>query len=108
MIWKKNKKRQKVYWNEVAGQIVTKGGKCLYDKNAVDEFNRQVEINNCAIDDGHRFVFEKYIASGYSWEWGQYPAWYFFKCSKCNYEIKKQEKELTSTEKEALTKLKLL
>ena len=33
---------------------------------------------------------------------------YVFKCSSCGLEITKTKKELTSTEKEALKKLKLL
>ena len=35
-IKKKGKKMEKIYWNESAGQIMTKGGQCLYDRKAKD------------------------------------------------------------------------
>ena len=38
--FKKGTKMEKVYWNEGQGQIMTKGGKCLYDKRRIESLER--------------------------------------------------------------------
>ena len=35
MIWQRARKGA-IYWNKEVGQIMTKGGKCLYDKGVID------------------------------------------------------------------------
>lgn len=125
-----------VYWNKKAGQIVTKGGKCLYDREEIfnnlsslstrvgdwesrnveiDKYNRKVEIDNCDLD-GHVMVFKEHRKCQ---GWCVTPSYissiprdldyeYVFKCSKCGYENSKAEKGLTDKESKALKDLGIL
>ena len=111
---------EKVYWNEKEQQIVTKDGRCLYDKahcrenkecavsrhTCIVELRRQLQ---CAAK-GHKTVFEKVCTeSGLRVRiFDKFEEPYIFKCSNCSLEIAKTEKELSATEREALKKLKLL
>ena len=58
---------------------------------------------------GHKMVFEKVVKRGSEPVWILLPSnGFYFKCSNCGLEIIKTKAELTTTEKDALKKLKLL
>ena len=152
------RKRKHIYWNAKEGQIMTRGGECLYDRQAVEnsyiskvseltkrvyaleqediEFNRKVDADNVEIDAyndkmgvwestveaqlqcqakcGHKMVFRNkhdvYIGVDTPVGSTAFTAnrGFIFKCQHCGLEITKTEKELKTSEREALKKLKLI
>ncbi len=111
---KKGKKMEKIYWNEKEGQIMTKGGKCLYDRkdferrmSETNDYNRQVAINNCGIE-GHSMEFcGDNLSHSIMGSWVIQQKQYQFRC-KCGLETIKIAGDLTTKEKDGLGKLGLL
>ena len=135
VVWIASRGMGKIYWNEKEGQIMTKGGKCLYDTSNFDELcNRLGSIEAslaCTKDRTLKSQLQcaakghgKWVLGGkdngnesviYRVFWGDKGLTtmqdgicsYVFKCSKCGLEITKTKKELTPKEREALGKLGL-
>ncbi|HDY87626.1 MAG TPA: hypothetical protein ENH82_05845 [bacterium] len=161
LINSRGKKMKKIFWDEREGQIVTKGGECLYDKDSINrrlestvdlaksfiatfetlktivkDKDKRLETLEKRLNDftcmmcntnpteiiqlqhqlqcaakGHEMIFKETNKTGPSSYRcvGPIPGgWFVFKCTNCNLEIIKTEKELSCVEKEALRKLKLL
>ena len=117
-----------VYWSTKEGQIMTRYGKCLYDKA---ELTRVIESANKVVADTQPILHEirNQVAcgvKGHEMEYNRvksemtcteiqtrmggedYQRPFIFKCKNCGIEIAKTKSELTVKEKEALKLLKIL
>ncbi len=124
-------KMEKVYWSENLGQFVTKGKKCLYDKNIQsspkdpflkglleETLKRISKLENAICNTDGRGILERQLQCAAKTQGKHnmvyyeqdHPATesYWFKCQICKLIINKTKKELSAVEKEGLKKLKLL
>lgn len=115
--FKKGKKMEKVYWNEKEQQIMTKSGKCLFDKHGQSVINDSVaEVFNgrdnteLALRKSDKFQAQlQCAAKGHGkWMYQGEEGDHIFKCSDCGLEITKTKEELKPAECAALKSLQLL
>jgi len=109
----------KIHWDENKQQIVTKDGKCIYDKAAIMTYYTSASlITDCRTGlhkETQPLLRQLQCAAKGHGKWGfaggerdafKYHS-FIFKCSDCGLVITKTEKELKPAEKEALKKLNL-
>ena len=122
-----------IYWNEKEGQIMTRGGKCLYDPYAIDKQISNLanmivgfkERLNKTQTDGPLLTASKFNTLTRQLQCSaktkdKHKMVYanivynpanpriIFRCLECDLEVYKTKAELTPSEKEALKKLKVL
>lgn len=126
---KRTKRTEQIYWNASQGQIKTKAGACVYDGRTVElgagngttallKLNTTFEQRLGDLQSKHDYVKKQLTCSAKTQ--GKHKMVYEkmilgiprnmpqFKCIGCGLEITKLGAELTTPEREALTKLKLI
>ena len=123
---------QKVYWDDYAGQIKTRDGRAVYDRQSSRDLYDELlgKVNSLQQQVGDLQSKHDYVKSQIQCSAKGHGKWvyqrekqfpdcmkigaingcglYIFKCPDCGLEITKTEKELTAKQKEHLKGLGLL